>query len=82
MSHVIGLDQSRPYKRHGKLFYKPYRNYFTGENQYLTYLCGPVRLVKRTEQDGPFGKYVTYELTRRGLDFLERRLNMKIYDMS
>ena len=27
-SHAIGLDNHKPYKRHGKFFYKPYRNYY------------------------------------------------------
>ena len=26
--HAIGLDYKKPYHRHGKAFYKPYRNYF------------------------------------------------------
>lgn len=28
MKHCIGLHRRKPYRRHGKLFYKPYRNYF------------------------------------------------------
>lgn len=28
MSHCIGLDHKNPYKRHGRKFYKPYRNYY------------------------------------------------------
>lgn len=28
MKHCIGLNRRKPYRRHGKLFYKPYRNYF------------------------------------------------------
>ena len=80
MSHTIGLDQKRPYKRNGKLFYRPYRNYFTGENEYLTYLSGAVGLVERTEPDGERGKWTRYALTRRGLDFLGRHLGITIYD--
>ena len=31
--HCIGLDRKKPYIRHGKKFYRPYRNYFaTGRN--------------------------------------------------
>ena len=26
--HCIGLDQKKPYIRHGRKFYKPYRNYY------------------------------------------------------
>lgn len=28
MSHCVGLDYKKPYERHGKKFYKPYRNYY------------------------------------------------------
>ena len=26
--HMVGLDSERPYHRHGKAFYKAYRNYY------------------------------------------------------
>ena len=26
--HAIGLGHRKPYTRHGKLWYRPYRNYF------------------------------------------------------
>ena len=35
MEHCIGLDNHKPYRRHGKLFFKPKRNYFD---------CGPANL--------------------------------------
>ena len=28
MKHCVGLHRGKPYRRHGKLFYKPSRNYF------------------------------------------------------
>lgn len=32
--HCIGLDRKKPYIRHGKKFYKPYRNFYaTGKDQ-------------------------------------------------
>lgn len=27
--HAIGMRLRKPYKRHGRLFYRPYRNYFS-----------------------------------------------------
>lgn len=27
-THAIGLDHKKPYKRHGRYFYRPYRNYY------------------------------------------------------
>ena len=26
--HMVGLDKKKPYKRYGKLYYVPYRNYY------------------------------------------------------
>ena len=26
--HMVGLDRQKPYHRHGKAFYRPYRNFF------------------------------------------------------
>lgn len=79
-AHAIGLDNKRPYKRHGKLFYRPYRNF------YATLIGCPA--------DWPWepmvwdgyasfrknGEYITYFLTRKGLDWLGKELGMTIYD--
>lgn len=27
--HAIGMGLRNPYKRHGRMFYRPYRNYFS-----------------------------------------------------
>ena len=32
--HCIGLDRKKPYIRHGKKFYFPYRNYFATGRDY------------------------------------------------
>lgn len=32
-SHCIGLDYNKPYKRHGRYFYRPYRNYKDAEQK-------------------------------------------------
>lgn len=76
-SHMVGLDNAKPYKRHGKLFYKPYRNYWDGFDAELDYMSHDVfGLVKKCDHDGaPY-----YVLTRCGLDWLGRRLNITIYD--
>lgn len=73
--HMIGLDYKRPYHRHGKAFYKPYRNYY----------CAPERghplldklsdfLITREADD----KYVWYTLTSEGLKWLGRQLKITI----
>ncbi len=79
-AHAIGLDNKRPYKRHGKLFYRPYRNY------YYTYVGCPVdkpwedMVLTGCAEARTQGKHVTYFLTRMGLDWLGKELGMTIYD--
>lgn len=82
MRHMIGLDMLKhvPYTRHGKQYYKPFRNHWAGQNKYLDYMSGVLGLVKKMEiksQDGmPY-----YILTRRGLDFLGRHIGVTIHDV-
>lgn len=79
--HAIGMGLRKPYKRHGKTFYKPYRNYFSTSEGCEHYKCweslesaGYAKSVQREE----YGK--TFWLTRDGLDWLGEKLNMHIYD--
>lgn len=73
--HMIGLDYSRPYHRHGKAFYKPYRNYFeapiTGDKT-LDKL--PYFIIKKEISDTS----VWYTLTSDGLKWLGRQLKITI----
>lgn len=73
--HTIGLDHKKAYIRHGKKFYKPYRNYFTGNSQH----CEKMVEFGYMESDGK-EKHPTYWFTRAGLDWLGDELGMKIYD--
>ncbi len=73
--HTIGLDRSKPYHRHGKAFYKPYRNYFAASSngeKLLDRLSGLVVERRETERS------VLYCLTPDGLKWLERQLNITI----
>ena len=73
--HCIGLDHKKPYRRHGKTFYRPYRNYYasgrTHEEWEMMLSAGYAR--RDTE------RYI-YSLTRAGLDWLGREIGMTIYD--
>ena len=73
--HMIGLDYSNPYHRHGKAFYKPYRNYFeapiTGE-KILDKL--PSFVITKEISD----RYIWYTLTSEGLQWLGRQLHITI----
>lgn len=79
MKHCIGLDYKKPYKRHGKEFYKPYRNY------YATYVHDEVwkGLVGKDFSD--YGivdekQRTVFYLTRKGLDALGESMGIFIYD--
>ncbi|MGI5958993.1 MAG: hypothetical protein ACOX60_06230 [Massiliimalia sp.] len=80
-SHAIGMDYKKPYTRHGKKFYKPYRNYFSTAPGCDTFkawetmeLAGYAKS-QQTERGG----YIFW-LTRAGLDWLGERLGIHIYD--
>ena len=79
MEHCIRLDCKKPYTRHGKKFYRPYRN------RYATY-------VHDVDWNGLFGKGMAkhtdvgdlgqtiFFLTRKGLDTLGEAIGIHIYD--
>lgn len=77
--HFIGLDRKKPYIRHGKKFYKPYRNYFcSGKNHDDLDNLVSTGYAERGEEN-QHGGY-TYYLTRKGLDWLGEKFDIKIYD--
>ena len=67
--HTIGLNASdvgrRLYTRHGKKYYKPYRNYFTGNDRELDAMVAEGYMDCDNDT-----KMRTYWLTRAGLDWL------------
>lgn len=78
--HAIGLDRKKPYHRHGKAFFKPYRNYFAA-NKYGDDWCAWNEMCRMGLAKYEENKTYTYFwLTRAGLDWLGERLNIKIYD--
>ena len=80
MRHALGLDNNRPYKRHGKLFYKPYRNYFQTGVDTVDYpyweRIEKAGLAKVRED----GMNLWYSLTRSGMDWLGQHDGIHIYD--
>lgn len=73
--HMIGLDRKNPYHRHGKAFYKPYRNYYCA-------LATGIEILDRMPKDimkvDKSEKYSWYYLTNDGLGWLGRQLNIII----
>ena len=78
--HAIGLDNKKPYKRHGRLFYRPYRNYFCASGKQI--VVWEVLRKKGYADRGMKSRtgIITYWLTREGLDWLGEKLGIKIYD--
>ena len=78
-SHAIGLDRKKPYKRHGKLFYRPYRNYYAASPKD----CEVWKMMVAAgyaEADRYGGRL--YWLTRKGLDWLGEQIGVHIHDES
>lgn len=79
MKHCIGMDRRKPYRRHGRLFYRPYRNYFaTGRNHEDWDVIAATGYAERGEAN-THGGY-TCSLTRDGLDWLGEKIGVHIYD--
>ena len=78
--HCIGLDYKKPYKRHGRYFYRPYRNYYGApikdcETWDLLVQAGYAETGRKNRCGGRM-----YWLSRAGLDALGEYLGIKIYD--
>ena len=77
--HCIGLDRNNPYMRHGKKFYRPYRNrYYPHRNDKVWDLLYKAGYASRWRLNAR--GYYEYWLTRVGLDWLGEKLNIHIYD--
>lgn len=81
--HTIGLNSGhtgrRLYTRHGKKYYKPYRNYFYGNDKDLDKLVEAGYMECSTEiAHGKKSK--TYWFNRDGLDWLGTQIGIHIYD--
>ena len=73
--HMVGLDRKSPYHRHGKAFYKPYRNYYCELPIGIEILD---RLPKHIMKVDKSEKYSWYYLSNDGLKWLGRQLNIII----
>lgn len=82
-AHAIGLDHNRPYQRHGKFFYRPYRNRFATHDKAPDFKTWQDMVangyagiyLNRVKSD-----FVYYYLTRNGLDWLGNVLGITIHD--
>ena len=78
--HCIGLNYKKPYTRHGKKFYRPYRNYFySGKSFDDLETMVNAGYMKRDKEKNQQGGY-TFCMTREGLDWLGEKIGIHIYD--
>lgn len=76
MEHCIGLGRRKPYRRHGRLYFKPNRNHFD---------CGPAD--EPEWRDMATAGYAVdsngrgwYKLTKKGFAKLSEATGIHIYD--
>lgn len=78
--HALGMDNRKTYTRHGKRFYRPYRNYFETNEKTVDYTYWE-RLVKAGLADKKVdGENIWYSVTRSGMDWLGQHDGVTIYD--
>lgn len=77
--HCIGLDRKKPYTRHGKKFYRPYRNFYATGSDFEDWETLELAGYANRDEKNQHGGY-TFSLTRAGLDWLGEQLGVHIYD--
>ena len=77
--HCIGLDKKKPYTRHGKKFYKPYRNYYACNKTGKTCEDWEAMMDAGYAQAEEADKLKYFRLTRVGLDWLGEKIGVTIY---
>ena len=79
-SHCIGLDYKKPYKRHGRYFYRPYRNYYGagGKDVEIWDVMVEAGYAAAGKKDREGGRM--YWLTREGLDWIGKKLGIQIWN--
>ena len=84
-AHAIGLGHWKPYIRHGKMFYKPYRNVFSTTamtDDFKVWRSLTIKGYANERVLSPcYGKTAsTFWLTRKGLEWLGDELGITIHD--
>lgn len=77
--HCIGLDRKKPYTRHSRKFYRPYRNYYYTKEDNEEWSVLENAGYARHWISGRTG-YAVFYLTREGLNWLGEQLGIYIYD--
>ena len=77
MKHALGFGKRRPYTRHGRRFFKPYRNY---------YACYEDDLMEEAVQNGLLIKekgdsLIYYYVSEKGRQWLGDKIGITIKDV-
>ena len=83
MRHALGMDSRKTYTRHGKKFYRPYRNRFitVNDDPYWERMVTAGLAEKEVLSTTPEGKQnILYSATRTGMDWLGQHDGIHIYD--
>lgn len=80
--HMIGIDglSHKPYTRHGRKFYKPFRNHWAGFDAELDMMSKDAFGLTEKHEPKYMGGMPLYYLTRRGLDWLGNQIGVTIHD--
>lgn len=76
MKHALGLDHKKPYHRHGRAFYKPYRNYYATYNDVVwesLVSCGYANKYQEGE------RMIYYSVSDVGRSWLSLLIGIHIY---
>lgn len=79
--HCIGLDYKKSYTRHGKKFYRPYRNYYAVHISNGAWMHLKEKGYADHDQASEC-EHCIFWLTRKGLDWLGKELDITIYNES
>lgn len=79
-AHAIGLDHKRPYQRHGKFYYRPYRNRFATHDRAPDYQYWKSMVDSGYAEEYEHSQYNYYCLTRKGMDWLGAELGIIIHN--
>ena len=78
--HALGMDHRKSYVRHGKRFYRPYRNYFFTTEKTVDFPYWERLTVAGLAKKEVLDDAITYFVTRPGMDWLGLHDGIHIYD--
>lgn len=78
--HALGMDHRKSCVRHGKRFYRPYRNYFFTTEKTVDFPYWERLTVAGLAKKEVHNDAITYFVTRSGMDWLGLHDGIHIYD--